>query len=596
MTSLSSAARGLNRLLKNGPGRHVRSFFHLRPVIAMSAVYNRCAMPLLRKARPLYGATVMVGLTYKCQCRCPHCGTMPYRSPGRRELSADEVLNLIRQAAGLGAGGLYLFGGEPMLAAGLENFVREARGLGMIVTLDTNGLLMDKAAARSLALSGLERVGVSVDSADEAEHDRLRGIHGAFRAAVKAIEYCRDEGLDVVLSTYATRESLRDGGLDRTIVLARSLGVRTRVLSSLRSGMWLERADVPFRPEDIAILRSKLAKDVYWESLSLTSPKGDFVCGCSARTHFYVSPYGEVQPCCYIPLAFGDVRSEPLDGIIRRMWSSPKLASLDAGTDCPMNSPRFREMFSGVFSRPGPGPHPAELAASPNDPKEWDEWAADYGRDVDWLEEIHNPDLAALAPGEGKKVLDAGCGTGRRALALFGKAAKLTAVDSSGGMVKTAKKILSALPQAEVLELDIEKGGLPAGEYDSVIAVSVMHHIRNGEAAVRNLKDSLAPGGTLVIVDAVAGQPTLTALRYYLEMLFRHSPVRLARAFLNGFFLNTRVARHKRREVPLAFEEFRRRYAPLLPGASVEVRHGIFAYLVWRKPAEKLTGLMSKAA
>ena len=249
MTAFSSAARGLNRLLKNGPGRFARPFFHSRAVMVLAGVYHRRALPLLRKALPLYGATVMVGLTYKCQCRCAHCGTAPYRLPERVELSAAEVLDLIKQAAGLGAGGLYLFGGEPMLSAGLEDFVREARALGLIVSLDTNGLLMDKAAARRLAAAGLERAGVSVDSADEAEHDSLRGTPGAFRAAVKAIEYCRDEGLDVVLSTYATRGSLRDGGLDRTIALARSLGVRTRILSPLRAGKWLERADVPFRPE-----------------------------------------------------------------------------------------------------------------------------------------------------------------------------------------------------------------------------------------------------------------------------------------------------------------------------------------------------------
>lgn len=576
----------LNRLVKKQFGGRLRPFFSHPAVGALIQLYHSRFIPAVRRVYPLFGITMMIGLTYKCQCRCVHCGTTAYRDPERPELSEAEVLELIRQASELGAGGIYLFGGEPLLAVGLLNMVREAKSLSLAVTLDTNGLLMTKELAGELFAAGLARIGISIDSAEEAEHDRLRACPGAFRAAVNAMGYCREAGMDVSLSTYATRESLRDGGLDRTIALARSLGVRTRVLSSLRAGKWLERADIPFKPDDVAILRSRLAADVYWESVFLTSPTGKFICGCSARTHFYVSPYGDVQPCCYMPLAFGNIRKEPLEKISARMWGSAMFTSLDSRLDCPMNSSRFQEVFGGVLSRKGPGPHPAELASSPNDPAEWDAWARDYGADVDWVEEIHNRDLAELAGAQGRRVLDIGCGTGRRARAIFGGAAKLTAVDSSRGMAAVAREVLADLKQAEVLELDIEKDELPAGlEFDAAVAVSTMHHLRDPEGALKHVKERLVPGGVIVIVDALSGNPPLTAARYYAEMLTLHSPFRLARAFFKAFFMKTRVARHKAREVHLTFDEFSRRYAAILPGAKAEVRHGIFGYLVWKKPA-----------
>jgi len=585
MTGLSGSVRGFNRFLKKDLGDRLRPFFANPAVGALVRFYNLRVQPAARRIYPLFGITVMIGLTYKCQCRCTHCGILPYRSGDKPEFSEAELLALIRQAASLGAGGVYLFGGEPLLVPGLLNLIRAARELGLGVTLDTNGLLLDEKMAAGLKAAGLDRIGISLDSADEAEHDRLRGCAGTYRAAAAAMGFCRAAGIDVSLSTYATRESLRDGGLDRTIALARKLGVRTRVMSSLRAGKWLERADIPFGPEDIALLRSRLAGDVYWESLFLTSPTGKFICGCSARTHFYVSPYGEVQPCCYIPLTFGNVRTEPLAPIVKRMWGSAMFSSLDSSTDCPMNSDRFREVFAGVLSRPGPGPHPAELTSSPNDPAEWDAWAPYYGADVDWVEEIHNKDLAALAGADGRRVLDIGCGTGRRALAVFGRAAKLTAVDSSRGMAAVARQVLAGIKQAEVLELDIVKDALPAGlEFDAAVAVSTMHHISDPEAALARVKERLVPGGVIVIVDALSGNPPLTAARYYAEMLTLHSPFRLGRAFFRAFFLKTRVARHKAREVHLTFEEFSRRYAAVLPGARAEVRHGIFGYLVWKKP------------
>lgn len=574
----------LNRFLKKGVGGFFRPLLSNSVLGALARFYHLKVQPAARVVKPLFGVTVMTGLTYKCQCRCAHCGTTPYAAKPGKDLGESETLELIRQAAALGAGGFYFFGGEPLLVPWLPDLVREARRLGLVATLDTNGLLLDRRLAAVLRDAGLDRIGVSLDSADEAEHDRLRGRPGAYKAALDAMRFCAEAGMDVSLSTYATKESLRDGGLDRTIALARGLGVRTRVLSSLRAGKWLERADIPFGPEDIELLRARLAPDVYWESLLLTSPKGKFVCGCSARTHFYVSPYGEVQPCCYIPLSFGNVRTEPLAEIARRMWGSAMFSSLDSRTDCPMNSDKFRDTFGSVLSRPGPGPHPAELTSSPNDPAEWDEWAPAYGADVDWVEEIHNPDIIELAAPAGRRVLDLGCGTGRRARAVFAGAARLTAVDSSRGMAAVARGVLKDLPQAEVLEADIEKDALPPGEYDAAVAVSTMHHIRDAEAALEKVKARLAPGGVIVIVDALAGNPPLTALKYYLEMLRLHSPLRLALAFLRAFFLDTRVARHKAREVHLTYEEFRRRYAAVLPGARTEVRHGIFGYLVWKKP------------
>jgi MoaA/NifB/PqqE/SkfB family radical SAM enzyme/SAM-dependent methyltransferase len=572
----------VNRLVKKGIGGLLRPFFGAAAVQAAVKFYHGRVQPAIRLFRPLFGVTVMTGLTYRCQCRCPHCGTAPYGDAAKKELSEAEWVDLLRQAARLGAGGAYFFGGEPLLFPGLLNLVREAAGLGLVVSLDTNGLLLDAEMAGELKAAGLDRAGVSLDSADEAEHDRLRGCPGAWRAAQAAMRFCRDAGIDVCLSTYATRESLGDGGLDRTIALARSLGVRTRVMSPLRAGKWSDSSGVSFSANEIAQLRSRLAPDVYWESLFTAAPDSAFHCGCSARTHFYVSPYGEVQPCCYIPLNYGNVRLGSLKDIVRRMWGSRAVSSMGDGFDCPMNSEGFRGTLSAEAA--GPGPHPAGLS-SPNDRDEWDEWAPHYGRDVDWVEEIHNRDIAELTRPSGRRVLDIGCGTGRRARAVFSGAASITAVDSSRGMAAVAAEVLKDLGQASVLGLDIEKDDMPAGlRFDVAVAVSTMHHLRDAAAALARVKERLVPGGTLLIVDALAGNPPLTALGYYLEMLTLHSPLRLAAAFFKGFLMDTRVARHKRREVHLTFDEFRRRYAEILPGATAEVRHGIFGYLVWKKP------------
>lgn len=53
--------------------------------------------------------------------------------------------------------------------------------------------------------------------------------------------------------------------------------------------------------------------------------------------------YGDIQPCCYIPISFGNVRKEPLKVIVDRIWRSSyfKQGKLHC-LDCPTNDDKFR--------------------------------------------------------------------------------------------------------------------------------------------------------------------------------------------------------------------------------------------------------------
>lgn len=215
---------------------------------------------------------------------------------------------------------------------------------------------------------------------------------------------------------------------------------------------------------------------------------------------------------------------------------------------------------------------------------EWDDWAATYDAEAGWMGDIHDADLAALLSPSGRRMLDIGCGPGRRAARAFAGAARITAVDFSEGMAAEARKALAGLPGAEVLRLDMDREE-PPGEYDGAAAVFTMHHLRDPEGALRRAAARLAPGGVIVVVEALRGNTPAQLLRFYADMLRLHGPLRLGLAFFRSLAGGTRLARHKRAETDPDFAEFSRLYAAALPGARAERRHGIFGYLIWKKPA-----------
>jgi MoaA/NifB/PqqE/SkfB family radical SAM enzyme len=161
---------------------------------------------------------------------------------------------------------------------------------------------------------------VSLDSPDPAEHDKHRGIKGAYDGVIQAIEACKAEGFKVNLSYFATRENLSNGKLKKAIDLGRKLDVNgVRVLQPILCGRLKDAHDMQFTPKEEEKLLDLL--DPGFAFLERNDIREDQRCPSFNKEYIYISCYGEVQPCCYVPLMFGSVRDEPLERILTRMWN-----------------------------------------------------------------------------------------------------------------------------------------------------------------------------------------------------------------------------------------------------------------------------------
>ena len=137
-----------------------------------------------------------VSLTDRCNLRCKYC--MP--TEGLDWLSADallrpdELIRLLRMAVTrLGIRSVRFTGGEPLLYRGLEDIVTATAALHPRpeIALTTNGVgLAGRAGA--LAAAGLNRVNVSLDTADRdrftaiTRRDRLHEVLDGLAAAAEA--------------------------------------------------------------------------------------------------------------------------------------------------------------------------------------------------------------------------------------------------------------------------------------------------------------------------------------------------------------------------------------------------------------------------
>jgi ubiquinone/menaquinone biosynthesis C-methylase UbiE len=98
--------------------------------------------------------------------------------------------------------------------------------------------------------------------------------------------------------------------------------------------------------------------------------------------------------------------------------------------------------------------------------------------------------------------MDFGAGTGLVTLGLLPYVGYLTAVDTSGAMLRVLEEKLKAMQLHNVHTLLSEVGSpLPVSGFDLIVSSMVLHHISDVTLALQRLRPCLRPGGWIALAD-----------------------------------------------------------------------------------------------
>lgn len=133
-----------------------------------------------------------ISVTDRCNERCLYCLPEGYQGWAQRpdHLTEEEILRLVRIAAGMGFRKFRLTGGEPLVRRDLPRIVsRMARTPGVeAIGLSTNGTLLERLAG-PLRQAGVRTVNISLDALEPGTYRRITGgdvelVLGGIRAAI----------------------------------------------------------------------------------------------------------------------------------------------------------------------------------------------------------------------------------------------------------------------------------------------------------------------------------------------------------------------------------------------------------------------------
>ncbi len=311
-TTAVDHARQFVGLLRNHLGMLARRRPQLLPKLAMNyARMNFMDEDVLR--------TASISIESGCNATCNHCSAdhmMEQTSVQDDQLSLDELSRAIDGFLRAGAVSVNFTGGEPLVNPDIYKILKMIaphRGVGNI---QTNGLLLTDEVARKLSEAGCYIVMISLHSHKPEEHDGLLNVPGAFDKVMEAIDNCHRYGMPVILNCTITHQKVQDGTLWEMVRLARDKDVTVNFVQPCTSGKWEQQVDLRLVEEDyLEFDKAMKLPWVVWEGKSNYK-----VNGCRPGIErMYMSTSGDVIPCAFIHLNFGNVKKESVASIWNRM-------------------------------------------------------------------------------------------------------------------------------------------------------------------------------------------------------------------------------------------------------------------------------------
>ena len=257
-----------------------------------------------------------IELTPICNMNCEMCYVRLTPAEVARQgrlRTVGEWLDIATQMRDAGTLFLLLTGGEPLTYPDFRRLYLGIQKLGMLLTINTNGTLIDEDWADFFAENKPRRVNVTLYGPDEETYARLCHFPNGFERTINAIRLLRSRGVEVRVSISVTPQNAPH--VDRMIALARELDaavlVDTYMMPAARERSLPFDQQSRLAPEEAAAVRIRALKqelpaaqftqfvmENLWAAQHILPDKGPGKMRCLAGSCSYtINWQGQMRPC-----------------------------------------------------------------------------------------------------------------------------------------------------------------------------------------------------------------------------------------------------------------------------------------------------------
>ncbi len=293
------------------------AFIPGKPLLVLRLVRTFLGIIFLKR-RPL--RYVDFAVDYQCNLSCEHCFKTVLEQDDSdsktRRLTVEDYERIASEAMALGAVNFSFQGGELLLYKNWEKVVRACKPWKNVISVTTNGTMLTEPNLKRLKGAGVDILTVSLDSSIPEEHDSFRGTKGTFEKVVEGLDRARASGFNITIGTVVSHDNLYSEGIRGLIEMAEKRRVILNLILAVPAGNWRENSEILITDKDMEHINALVSGSPYIR----TDFEANFVHrGCGAiKEILYLTPYGEVLPCPFMHISFGNALDEPISAIRAR--------------------------------------------------------------------------------------------------------------------------------------------------------------------------------------------------------------------------------------------------------------------------------------
>lgn len=279
-------------------------------------------------------------ITELCNSKCRHCTRWKIKN-SKNDLSYQECIRIINELKEIGTLSISLAGNEPLMRKDIYKIAEYAHKKGFSISMNTNGILMNKENTIKIINSGVSSFIFSVDSCYEKKHDSIRGVPGAFKkifVAVKMIKKIRKKlrkKITIQATIVVNKENIND--LEKIVALCKNKGFDKVILQPIHNipkYFESEKKLIP-KEENFSVMENQIKtilkkygsfiavpkeylknfKTFFEKPLSLLR----YRC-CASFITCDIRPNGDVAPCPVGFVKMGNLRNKSF----KEIWFSKK--------------------------------------------------------------------------------------------------------------------------------------------------------------------------------------------------------------------------------------------------------------------------------
>jgi radical SAM protein with 4Fe4S-binding SPASM domain len=294
----------------------------------------------LWKGNPPLLSTLDLELTERCNNNCIHCYiNLPAddSDSAARELSTEQVKNILDEAALLGCLSVTFTGGEPLLRKDFEELYVFARRLGLRVLLFTNATLITPELARLFAeMPPLEPVEITVYGMKRSSYESISRKAGSYNSHRRGMELLQEHKIPFLVKTAllpANREEMAEfrnwastiPWMDMPPTYTVFLDLRCRRDKDERNELIKQLRPEPAEiPEIFSQNKIEYQKEMREFCSNFIGPPGESLFSCGAGVNrVSVDAYGTCQTCALLrhPGTVYDLKTGSLKDCLTNFFS-----------------------------------------------------------------------------------------------------------------------------------------------------------------------------------------------------------------------------------------------------------------------------------